>query len=149
MITETFGQHRYLPVPMETRGVVASWDRWSDRLELVISGQGAHEVRLFYSRYFGVPEDRIRVVMGDVGGSFGQKVFPVNDEIAVVAAALYLDGDRVYVPVPESRPRRTARWRRTRSARFSSRPTTSSSRATGPAPCVTISFTNTASTPHA
>jgi aerobic carbon-monoxide dehydrogenase large subunit len=87
VITETFGQHRYLPVPMETRGVVASWDRWSDRLELVISGQGAHEVRLFYSRYFGVPEDRIRVVMGDVGGSFGQKVFPVNDEIAVVAAA--------------------------------------------------------------
>jgi len=87
VITETFGQHRYLPVPMETRGVVASWDRWSDRLELVISGQGAHEVRLFYSRYFGIPEDRIRVLMGDVGGSFGQKVFPVNDEIAVVAAA--------------------------------------------------------------
>jgi len=72
---------------METRGLVASWDRWSDRLELVISGQGVHEVRLFYSRYFGIPEDRIRVVMGDVGGSFGQKVFPVNDEIAVVAAA--------------------------------------------------------------
>ncbi len=90
VITETFGQHRYLPVPMETRGVVASWDRWSDRLELVISGQGAHEVRLFYSRYFGIPEDRIRVVMGDVGGSFGQKVFPVNDEIAVVAAARQL-----------------------------------------------------------
>jgi aerobic carbon-monoxide dehydrogenase large subunit len=87
VVTETFSQHRYLPVPMETRGVVASWDRWSDRLELVISGQGVHEVRLFYSRYFGVPEDRIRVVMGDVGGSFGQKVFPVNDEIAVVAAA--------------------------------------------------------------
>jgi len=87
VITETFGQHRYLPVPMETRGLVASWDRWSDRLELVISGQGAHEVRLFYSRYFGIPEDRIRVLMGDVGGSFGQKVFPVNDEIAVVAAA--------------------------------------------------------------
>jgi len=87
VITETFGQHRYLPVPMETRGLVASWDRWSDRLELVISGQGVHEVRLFYSRYFGIPEDRIRVVMGDVGGSFGQKVFPVNDEIAVVAAA--------------------------------------------------------------
>jgi CO/xanthine dehydrogenase Mo-binding subunit len=87
VLTETFEQHRYLPVPMETRGVVASWDRWSDRLELVISGQGVHEVRLFFSRYFGVPEDRIRVVMGDVGGSFGQKVFPVNDEIAVVAAA--------------------------------------------------------------
>jgi carbon-monoxide dehydrogenase large subunit len=87
VITETFEQHRYLPVPMETRGLVASWDRWSDRLELVISGQGVHEVRLFYSRYFGIPEDRIRVVMGDVGGSFGQKVFPVNDEIAVVAAA--------------------------------------------------------------
>jgi carbon-monoxide dehydrogenase large subunit len=87
VVTETFDQHRYLPVPMETRGLVASWDRWSDRLELVISGQGVHEVRLFFSRYFDVPEDRIRVVMGDVGGSFGQKVFPLNDEIAVVAAA--------------------------------------------------------------
>jgi carbon-monoxide dehydrogenase large subunit len=87
VVTETFEQHRYLPVPMETRGLVASWDRWSDRLELVISGQGVHEVRLFFSRFFDVPEDRIRVVMGDVGGSFGQKVFPLNDEIAVVAAA--------------------------------------------------------------
>jgi carbon-monoxide dehydrogenase large subunit len=87
VITETFDQHRYLPVPMETRGVVASWDSWSDRLEAVISGQGVHEVRLLYSRFFGVPEDRIHVIMQDVGGSFGQKVFPVNDEIAVVAAA--------------------------------------------------------------
>ncbi len=90
---ETFAQHRYVCVPMETRGVIAEWDQWARRLEVVISGQGVHDQRLLYSRMLGIPEDEIRVVMGDVGGSFGQKAFSTREDQAVVMAAMIL-GDR-------------------------------------------------------
>ena len=49
--------------------------------------------RLFFSRMLGIPEDDIRVIMGDVGGSFGQKAFPTREDQAVVVAAVIL-GDR-------------------------------------------------------
>jgi carbon-monoxide dehydrogenase large subunit len=93
VFTETFTQHRYVCVPMETRGAVAEWDPWAKQLEVVVSGQGVHEPRLLYSRMLGIPEDDIRVIMGDVGGSFGQKAFPTREELAVVVAAVII-GDR-------------------------------------------------------
>jgi aerobic carbon-monoxide dehydrogenase large subunit len=87
VVTETFTQHRYLCVPMETRGVVATWDRFRDELTVWISTQGPHGVRAFLARALSVPEPRVRVIMGDVGGGFGQKMFMLPDEVAVVAAA--------------------------------------------------------------
>ena len=93
VFTETFGQHRYVCVPMETRGMLAQWDPWGEQLELFIAGQGVHAPRLFYSRMLGLAEDDIRVIMGDVGGSFGQKAFPTREEQATVVAAMIL-GDR-------------------------------------------------------
>ena len=53
---------------METRGLVAEWDRWTGQLEVIIAGQGVHVPRLFFSRMLGLPEDDVRVIMGDVGG---------------------------------------------------------------------------------
>ncbi len=37
-------------------------------------------------RALGVPENKIRVIMNDVGGGFGQKMFMLPDEVAVVIA---------------------------------------------------------------
>ncbi len=51
-----------------------------------LSTQGPHGARGFLSRALGIPENRIRVIMGDVGGAFGQKMFMVPDELAVVLA---------------------------------------------------------------
>ncbi len=92
VFTETFGQHRYVCVPMETRGMLAQWDPGSGQLELFIAGQGVHAPRLFYSRMLSMAEDDIRVIMGDVGGSFGQKAFPTREEQATVVAAVILGG---------------------------------------------------------
>jgi aerobic carbon-monoxide dehydrogenase large subunit len=55
-------------------------------LTVWISTQGPHGVRSFLARAVGVPEHRVRVMMGDVGGGFGQKMFMLPDEVAVVAA---------------------------------------------------------------
>ena len=93
VFTETFAQHRYVNVPMETRGLVAQWDVGAKQLEVVLACQGVHDVRAFYAAMLGMPADDIRVIMGDVGGSFGQKAFPTREEQAIVAAAIIL-GDR-------------------------------------------------------
>jgi carbon-monoxide dehydrogenase large subunit len=87
VFTEHFAQHRYVCVPMEPRGLVAAWDPWAQTLEVVAATQTAHESRAAWSRLLGIPEDSVRVVMGDVGGSFGQKMFPGREEHAVVIAA--------------------------------------------------------------
>jgi carbon-monoxide dehydrogenase large subunit len=90
VVTATFDQHRYLCVPMEPRGLIASWDPWQQRMEVVASTQTVHETRAQWSRLLGVPEENVRVVMGDVGGSFGQKMFPGREDHAVVIAARLL-----------------------------------------------------------
>ena len=84
---ETFEQHRYLCVPMECRGINVSWDPWRERMEIIAATQTAHEVRAAASRLLDLPEDHIHVVMPDVGGSFGQKMFPAREEFAVILAA--------------------------------------------------------------
>jgi aerobic carbon-monoxide dehydrogenase large subunit len=90
---ETFTQHRYVCVPMETRGLVSEWDPFAKRLEIVLACQGVHDARNFYARMLGVPSDDIHIIMRDVGGSFGQKAFPTREEQAVVVASMVL-GDR-------------------------------------------------------
>jgi carbon-monoxide dehydrogenase large subunit len=87
VITETFRQHRYLCVPMETRGIVAKWDPYRQDLNVWISTQGPHGVRSYLARVLGIPDTRVRVVMQDVGGGFGQKMFMLADEVAVVLAS--------------------------------------------------------------
>ena len=86
VVIETFHQHRYVCVPMECRGVVSLWDGFRNELVVHTSTQGAHGVRGFLSRALGLPENRVRVVMQDVGGGFGQKMFMLPDEVAVVLA---------------------------------------------------------------
>ncbi|MCW2579354.1 MAG: cutL 2 [Blastococcus sp.] len=90
VVSETFVQHRYLPVPMETRGLLAQWDPFSEELDVWAATQSAHELRAFFSRMLGIPESRVRVRTPDVGGGFGQKVFALRDEWAVVLASKLL-----------------------------------------------------------
>jgi carbon-monoxide dehydrogenase large subunit len=87
VVTETFHQHRQTNVPMETRGIVASWDPADGHLQVWMSSQNPHEVRLTCSRILGIPENHVRVTQQDVGGGFGQKFFMPRDEITVVLAA--------------------------------------------------------------
>ena len=87
VVTETLVQHRHTNVPMETRGIVASFTPATGELDVWISTQNPHEVRQACARALGVPESRVRVRAGDVGGGFGQKYFTQREEFAVLAAA--------------------------------------------------------------
>jgi aerobic carbon-monoxide dehydrogenase large subunit len=86
VVTETFRQHRYTTVPLETRGILASWDPSTEQLDVWTSTQGPHGTRSYLARLLGIDDSHIRVVMPDVGGSFGLKMHPSREEIAVVLA---------------------------------------------------------------
>src|SRR5207245_3686689 len=75
---------RVVPAPMEPRGGVVAHDRGADLLTLWVSAQDPYRPRAQLARALGRPEDRIRVVVPDVGGAFGSKgILP--PEIAVAA----------------------------------------------------------------
>jgi carbon-monoxide dehydrogenase large subunit len=86
VVTETFRQHRYTTVPLETRGILASWEPSTEELTVWTSTQGPHGTRSQLARLLGIDDSHIRVVMPDVGGSFGLKMHPSREEIAVVLA---------------------------------------------------------------
>ena len=90
VVTETFKQHRYATVPMETRGILASWEPYRDELTVWISTQGPHGVRSLMARALGLDDRQVRVIMPDVGGAFGLKMNPRQEELATVVAARQL-----------------------------------------------------------
>jgi carbon-monoxide dehydrogenase large subunit len=94
VVSETIYQHAYAAVPMEGRGLVVDFSRATGDLTIYSSTQAPHEVRLFCSRLLGMPEHRIRVLMRDTGGGFGQKIMVQRDEMSVMLAA-----PKVGVPV--------------------------------------------------
>ncbi|MCU1401499.1 MAG: Carbon-monoxide dehydrogenase (acceptor) [Acidimicrobiales bacterium] len=83
-------QNRYLAVPMECRGVVAQYDPFERALDVFISGQSAHGAREYFARLLKLPEASVRTRTRDVGGAFGQKMFVLREESAVVVAAKLL-----------------------------------------------------------
>ncbi|MGO8860290.1 MAG: xanthine dehydrogenase family protein molybdopterin-binding subunit [Acidimicrobiales bacterium] len=90
VLTETFRQHRYACVPMETHGILATWDPFSQELTVWASTQGPHSLRGQLARAMGIEDSQVRVIMPDVGGAFGLKMLAVPEEIAVALAARQL-----------------------------------------------------------
>ena len=90
VMEETFHQHRYICVPMEARGISARWDVHRGQLEIVSATQSAHEVRSASARLLGLSETQVHAWAEDVGGGFGQKMYPTTEELCVVTAA-YLE----------------------------------------------------------
>src|SRR5262249_29773282 len=74
VVSETIYQQACAPVPMEGRGLVVDYSQATGELTIYSSTQSPHEVRQFCARLLGMPEDRVRVVMRDTGGGFGQKI---------------------------------------------------------------------------
>ncbi|MEI7761394.1 MAG: xanthine dehydrogenase family protein molybdopterin-binding subunit [Thermoleophilia bacterium] len=81
-------QHnRYSACPLETRGCAARWDPAVGELTFWSSTQSPHLLRRRLSGATGIAEARIRVLVPDVGGGFGQKIPLHPEELAVALAA--------------------------------------------------------------
>ena len=117
-------QNRYLAVPMETRGIVASWQPQAGSFDVWVSTQSPHDVRTVTSRITGVPESRIRVQMGDVGGGFGQKAYLARDEQIVLLASYHLGKPLKWIEDRRENLLAATTSRARSAARSRSRPTT-------------------------
>jgi len=59
---------------METRGAVASWEPAENKYTLHTDVQYPHRMRqLLAGSVFRIPENRIHIIAGDIGGAFGAK----------------------------------------------------------------------------
>ena len=92
VLRESIQQQAYAPVPMETRGIIAEWDPAAEQLTVWAATQAPHEVRSVGARVLGLPEARIRVIMRDTGGGFGQKVVPLREDLCIMLAARRVPG---------------------------------------------------------
>jgi carbon-monoxide dehydrogenase large subunit len=86
VITETIYQHAHVAAPMEGRGLIVDYSGTGE-LTMYSATQSPHEVRMFCARLLGIPEHRIRVIMRDTGGGFGQKILVQRDEMCLMLAA--------------------------------------------------------------
>jgi aerobic carbon-monoxide dehydrogenase large subunit len=84
----TCGRHGGMPI--ETRGVIGSWDAVEELLTVWSSTQVPHNIRWNLERLLGMPRTSIRVVAPDVGGGFGTKLQIYPEEVLVSLAALRL-----------------------------------------------------------
>lgn len=88
VIDELITSHRYGAMPMETRVVHAHYEPGEHRLTVRASTQVPHQMRLYMSQVLGVPEARIQVLAGDVGGGFGAKLAVDVEHVPALASML-------------------------------------------------------------
>ncbi len=79
--------HRHQNVPMEGRGCVASYDPGSGVMTVHAATQSVHVTRMGVAMRLGVEPEKVRVLAGDIGGSFGLKIGASREELAVAAAS--------------------------------------------------------------
>jgi aerobic carbon-monoxide dehydrogenase large subunit len=74
-------------VPLETRGILASYDPSSNAMLVHVSHQMPHQFQLHVSELLNMAPHDVRVICSDVGGGFGIKMHIYPEEIAVCAAS--------------------------------------------------------------
>ena len=79
--------HRHQNVPMEGRGCVASYDACPGVMTVYAATQSVHVTKIAVAMRLGIEHDKVRVLAGDIGGSFGLKIGASREELAVAAAS--------------------------------------------------------------
>ncbi len=85
---------RLIPNSMEGRGVVADYNSGTNQLTVWTSSQIPHIVRLLMALVTGHPEHQLRVIVPEVGGAFGSKLYLYAEEIITAMVA-----KRLAIPV--------------------------------------------------
>jgi len=87
VVAARLGYPRVAGMPLETRGVLAAPDPIGGGLTVWTSTQVPFAVRSGIAPVVGLPEERVRVLVPDVGGGFGTKGHVYPEEILVAAVA--------------------------------------------------------------
>jgi CO/xanthine dehydrogenase Mo-binding subunit len=73
VLEKIFNFPRQTAVPLEGRGVIASYDRGQDHLTVWTSTRAPHQSRSVFATVMRLPEYGVRVIGPDTGGEFGIK----------------------------------------------------------------------------
>ena len=88
VVGHTFVINRVIAAAMEPRGAIGDYQKADGHYTLYTTLQGVHPVRSnLASLILNVPENRLRVVVGDVGGSFGMKSGVYPEAVLVLLAS--------------------------------------------------------------
>ena len=80
--------NRIVPNPLEPRVAVGVYDDESGQLTLHACCQAPHLLRrVLANEVLHIPEDRLRVLVSDMGGGFGARITPYPEEALVLYAA--------------------------------------------------------------
>jgi carbon-monoxide dehydrogenase large subunit len=90
IVTLDLAINRVVVNSIEARGVVGAYDPATDRYTVHLGTQGVFNARRNIAKNLGVGEDRVRIVTGDVGGSFGMKGFDFPENTLMPWAARLL-----------------------------------------------------------
>jgi len=104
VVRHRFVINRVTAASMEPRGCLGDYSAAEDRYTIYTTLQRVHPFRSELAPVLKVPESRIRVVAGDIGGSFGMKSAVYNEVALVLLASKHV--------------RRPVKWSSTRSESF-------------------------------
>ena len=82
--------NRIVVCPMEPRSAIGEYDAEADRYILRLGCQGVFGQRNLVSGILGIPVEKLRVLTGNVGGSFGMKASAYPEYICALHAARVL-----------------------------------------------------------
>jgi aerobic carbon-monoxide dehydrogenase large subunit len=83
--------NRLVVASMEPRGIIAEYDKADERWTVHTGCQGAFGMRNNLADVMGVAKEKVHVLVGHVGGSFGMKAQVYPEYICVLHAARDLD----------------------------------------------------------
>ena len=87
-----FVNNRLIPNAIEPRSANGSYPGANDSYRLNVASQNPHVERLLMTAFvMGLPEHKVRVVSGDVGGGFGSKIYLYAEDVVVTWAAKQLN----------------------------------------------------------
>ncbi|WP_315767060.1 MULTISPECIES: xanthine dehydrogenase family protein molybdopterin-binding subunit [unclassified Bradyrhizobium] len=95
---------RVAVVPMEPRVALASFDKENERYTLQVPTQGVSGNKLMLAKILNVAPEKVRILTGNVGGSFGMKNVGYPEYVCILHAAKELG--------------RPVKWRDERSGSF-------------------------------
>jgi len=104
VVSLTVQSPRVAPSPMEVRGALVAYDAATDSYDIYAPNQGGPAFRDDLAVMSGVPAERLRVRMVDIGGAFGARTAPFPEYPALMLLAKKLG--------------RPVKWQSTRSDDF-------------------------------
>jgi carbon-monoxide dehydrogenase large subunit len=89
-VKQSMLNQRVHPIPLETCGCVASFDKVKGDLTVYITSQAPHIVRTVVTLLSGIPESKVRIISPDIGGGFGNKVGVYPGYVVSIVASIVL-----------------------------------------------------------